>query len=153
MVLELAVVIAGVLAVFGSAERFGFEAELGLGGQREGFKARPALPEAADRVLGHRVLAVLGGDVNHLLAPRQGFFEERIKDPHGLPQTGGSLEQKRLARRKPGIDLGHQLELAGARPFEREDQGGRRLAPPGGALPGLSASAVSSSRRASSQAA
>ncbi len=87
LIVNLCVVIAGILTVVGIAERLVLEADLALGGDGEGLDGRPRLLKTADRVLGHRVLAVFRRDVDHSLAPAQRLLQHRIEDPDGLSRA------------------------------------------------------------------
>ena len=93
------------------------------------------LPHPPDAVLGHRVLAVAGGAVEHPLVQVQGPAQGRVQDGGGLAQAGGGLQQQPAALVQGRVHLGRQLGLARARVREREGQGRRQGLALGG--PGL----------------
>jgi len=90
---HLRVVVAGILALFRVAKRLVLGADLVLGGEGEGFNPGTGLPETLDGVLGHRVLAIFGRQVHHLLPPAQGLPQHRVQHPDRLSKPGGSLDQ------------------------------------------------------------
>ena len=139
------VVAQGPGADLGPAVHLGLGADPLLGPERyraHGMAFNAHSPDPLDAVLGHPVLAVAWGGVEHLQILVQGPGQGREHDGGGLAQPGGRLDQQAPAVPQRLADPVHQLLLAGARRVKREGQGGAQAPALQGARPGPQAGLV-----------
>ena len=115
VLLDLAVVVPRVLAELRAAERLVLKTDLAFCRDRERLELCAGVLEPGNRVLGNNMLAVLGSDINDLLAPLKRVLQHGIEHAHGLPQTGRRLDQHPLLLMHSLFNRLHQLDLAGPR--------------------------------------
>ena len=135
--MNFTVIIAGVFAEVGAAERIILETDFVFCCDGERFDPRTRFLEPHNGFFGDRVLAVLRCDVNDLLASAQGFLYNRIENTNGLPKAGRCLNEHRVPLLHPLVDCLHDLTLSRTRALERKRESTCNLLSTGDTLLGL----------------